>query len=170
MFTIEKKDKNTLARAGILKLFHSTIETPVFMPVGTNGMVKTFVSDELYEMNINIILSNAYHLYLRPGLEIIEKAGGLHKFSNWNKSILTDSGGFQLFSLSNLNKIKKDGIEFSSHVDGSKHFLSPEDVINVQKVIGSDIMMVLDHCTSGTTDYKDAVKALETTTRWQKNR
>jgi len=168
LFSILKKDSNSQARAGILKLYHGEVKTPVFMPVGTNGTVKTFLPYELLDMDVEIILSNAYHLYLRPGLEVIEKLGGLHKFSNWNKNILTDSGGFQIFSLSKLTKIKTDGIEFNSHIDGSKHFLSPEKVIDVQKIIGSDIMMILDHCTASGTDYKGAVKALETTTRWAK--
>ena len=166
MFDIEHINSETSARAGRLKLYHGEVKTPVFMPVGTNGIVKTFLPHELENMDNNIILSNAYHLYLRPGIDIIKKAGGLHKFINWKNNILTDSGGFQLFSLSALNKIKNEGIYFNSHIDGSKHFLSPTDVINVQKIIGSDIMMVLDHCTSANTSYKDSVKALETTTKW----
>ena len=168
MFKIEHKDLKTSARTGILKLFHGEINTPVFMPVGTNGFVKTFLPYELEEMNINIILSNAYHLYLRPGMDVIEKAGGLHNFINWNKNILTDSGGFQLFSLSSLNKIKEEGIKFSSHIDGSKHFLTPIDIINIQKILGSDIMMLLDHCTPSGTSYKDALKAVKTATLWAK--
>ena len=166
MFKIEHKDSKTNARTGILKLHHGEIKTPVFMPVGTNGFVKTFLPHELEEMDINIILSNAYHLYLRPGMDIIEKAGSLHNFINWKKNILTDSGGFQLFSLSSLNKIKEEGIKFNSHIDGSKHFLTPIDVINIQKILGSDIMMLLDHCTPSGTSYKDALKAVKTTTKW----
>jgi queuine tRNA-ribosyltransferase len=166
LFKIEKKDAKTHARAGVLKLFHGEVKTPVFMPVGTNGTVKTFLPYELEEMDIEIILSNAYHLYLRPGLDVIEKLNGLHNFSNWKRNILTDSGGFQIFSLSNLTKIKNDGIEFNSHIDGSKHYLTPEKVVDIQKIIGSDIMMVLDHCTSPKTEYRDAIKALETTSRW----
>ncbi len=168
MFQIEHKDSNTSARSGILKLYHCEINTPVFMPVGTNGFVKTFLPYELEKMNINIILSNAYHLYLRPGMDIIENAGGLHKFINWDKNILTDSGGFQLFSLSSLNKIKEEGIKFNSHIDGSKHFLTPIDIINIQKTLGSDIIMVLDHCTPTGTSHKDALKAVKTTTNWAK--
>ncbi len=166
MFKLEKKDTKTHARAGLLSLFHGEIHTPVFMPVGTNGTVKTFLPYELEEMDIEIILANAYHLYLRPGMEVIESQGGLHSFSNWKRNILTDSGGFQIFSLSSLTKIKKDGIIFNSHIDGSKHYLSPGDVANIQRIIGSDIMMVLDHCTPTGTEYKDAAAALETTTRW----
>ncbi|HOV14255.1 MAG TPA: tRNA guanosine(34) transglycosylase Tgt, partial [Spirochaetota bacterium] len=166
MFHLIKKDSNSQARAGILKLFHNEVKTPVFMPVGTNGTVKTFLPNELLEMDIEIILSNAYHLYLRPGMEVIEKFSDLHNFSNWNRNILTDSGGFQIFSLSKLTKIKDDGIEFNSHIDGSKHYLTPENVINIQKIIGSDIMMVLDHCTSTDTTYEDAKKALDRTTKW----
>ena len=166
MLKIEHNDPQTSARAGILELFHGKVETPFFMPVGTNGFVKTFLPHEIGEMNYDIILSNAYHLYLRPGMDVIEKAGGLHNFVNWKKNILTDSGGFQLFSLSSLNKIEEDGIKFNSHIDGSKHFLSPTDVIDIQKTLGSDIIMILDHCTSAGTDYKKSIKALETTTRW----
>ncbi len=168
MFTIMAEDPTTKARNGLLKLYHSTIETPVFMPVGTNGTVKTFMPYELEEMDIGIILSNAYHLYLRPGMPVIEQSGGLHKFAGWNRSILTDSGGFQLFSLSSLNRIKDDGIYFNSHIDGSKHFLSPEMVVDVQKTIGSDIMMVLDHCTASGISHKEADRAVELTTRWAK--
>lgn len=136
------------------------------MPVGTNGPVKTFLPYELKEMGIQIALSNSYHLYLRPGMEVIEKLGGLHQFIGWDRNILTDSGGFQIFSLNALNKIKKEGVEFRSHIDGSKHFLTPEQVVEIQKTIGSDIMMVLDQCTPPEINYADAVKALETTTRW----
>ncbi|HPO49322.1 MAG TPA: tRNA guanosine(34) transglycosylase Tgt, partial [Spirochaetota bacterium] len=166
MFQIEKKDSKTFARAGILNLFHNSVKTPVFMPVGTNGTVKTFLPYELKEMDIEIILSNAYHLYLRPGTSVIEKFGDLHSFSNWDRNILTDSGGFQIFSLSKLTKIKDDGIEFNSHIDGSKRYLTPEEVVNVQKIIGSDIMMVLDHCTSTEATFEQAKKALERTTKW----
>ncbi len=168
MFNIIQLDPYSKARAGILKLHHSSIETPVFMPVGTNGTVKTFFPEELYEIGIDIILSNAYHLFLRPGVDVIKSAQGLHSFANWKKSILTDSGGFQLFSLSSLNKIKEEGIYFNSHIDGSKHFLSPELVVDTQKIIGSDIMMVLDHCTASGISEKDALKAVELTTRWAK--
>ncbi len=166
MFIIEKKDSSSHGRAGKLFLYHGEVLTPVFMPVGTNGPVKSFLPYEIKEMGIQIMLSNSYHLYLRPGMDVMEKLGGLHNFTGFDGNILTDSGGFQIFSLSSLTKIKKDGIEFRSHIDGSKHFLSPENVVSVQKSIGSDIMMVLDQCTSPDISYNDAVKALETTTRW----
>lgn len=168
IFTLQKKDDATFARAGVVSLAHGEVKTPVFMPVGTNGTVKTFCPEELYDMDTEIILSNAYHLYLRPGMEVMEEMGGLHKFANWKRNILTDSGGFQIFSLSQLTKIKSDGIEFASHIDGSRHYLTPENVVHIQKTIGSDIMMVLDHCTAPDTSHKDAVTALETTTRWAK--
>jgi queuine tRNA-ribosyltransferase len=166
IFEIEAKCGKSLARAGKLKLFHGEVKTPVFMPVGTNGTVKTFMPYELKEMDIGIILSNAYHLYLRPGMEVMEKMGGLHSFMNWDRNILTDSGGFQIFSLNSLTKITRNGIEFSSHIDGSKHYLTPEDVVKVQTVIGSDIIMVLDHCTKAGAEYGESLKACETTTRW----
>ncbi|MBQ2293794.1 MAG: tRNA-guanine transglycosylase, partial [Spirochaetales bacterium] len=166
MFTLEKKDEKTFARAGTVHLYHGDVQTPVFMPVGTNGPVKTFLPYEIKEINAQIMLSNAYHLYLRPGLEVIEEMGGLHAFAGWDRNILTDSGGFQIFSLSSLNKIKNDGIEFRSHIDGSKHFLSPENVVDVQRILGSDIMMVLDHCTPPEITHNQATKAVDTTTRW----
>ncbi len=166
MFEIKYRDNGSNARAGELKLYHNSVKTPVFMPVGTNGVVKTFFPKELYEMDIEIILSNSYHIYLRPGMDVIKKANGLHKFSAWNRNILTDSGGFQVFSLSKIVKIKNDGVEFRSHIDGSKHFLTPGDVVEIQKTIGSDIMMVLDHCTPPNISYEKAKEALDTTTRW----
>ncbi len=168
MIEILNTDKNTLARSIKIKLYHGDVITPVFMPVGTNGTVKSFIPHELEDMDINIILSNTYHLYLRPGIDVIEKAGNLHEFSGWKKNILTDSGGFQLYSLSGLNKISEEGIYFSSHIDGSRHFLSPVDIIEIQKKIGSDIMMVLDHCTSSDTSYEDSIRALELTSKWAK--
>lgn len=166
MFTLEKKDEKTFARAGTVHLYHGDVQTPVFMPVGTNGPVKTFLPYEIKEINAQIMLSNAYHLYLRPGLEVIEEMGGLHSFAGWDRNILTDSGGFQIFSLSSLNKIKNDGIEFRSHIDGSKHFLSAENVVDVQRILGSDIMMVLDHCTPPQITHNEAAKAVDTTARW----
>lgn len=165
-FEIIKVDSKTKARIGKLNLFHGTVETPVFMPVGTNATVKTFMPDELEQIGYKIILSNTYHLYLRPGIEIIEKANGLHNFMAWKWNILTDSGGFQLFSLSSLSKITDEGIKFSSHIDGSKHFLTPQDVIIIQQKIGSDIIMVLDQCTKAGIDYNLALKALKRTTKW----
>ncbi len=166
-FKLIGKDEVTKARAGILKTAHGEIETPIFMPVGTQGTVKA-VTPRMLERDIQaqIILGNTYHLYLRPGTEILEKAGGLHKFMNWNKPILTDSGGFQIFSLAELRKLKKDGVEFRSHLDGSKHFFTPEKVIGIQRSIGSDIMMPLDECTPYPCDYDYAKNSQELTSRW----
>ncbi|NWG27333.1 MAG: tRNA guanosine(34) transglycosylase Tgt, partial [Ignavibacteriaceae bacterium] len=146
---------------------HGTVETPAFMPVGTQGTVKAVNQNFLeHDIKAQIVLSNTYHLYLRPGTEILEKAGGLHKFMNWQKPILTDSGGYQVYSLSNLRKLKDDGVEFRSHLDGSSHFFSPEKVIQIQRSIGSDIMMVLDECTPYPCDYDYAKKSTELTSRW----
>ena len=145
-FTLIHKDKTSKARLGVLKTSRGEVNTPVFMPVGTQATIKTLSNQEVLDAGAEIILANAYHLYLRPGEEIIKEAGGLHKFMSWEKPILTDSGGFQIFSLAPLRKIKKDGVEFRSHIDGSKHFLTPQDVINFQYVLGSDIMMPLDEC------------------------
>ncbi len=145
-FQVLHKDPQTKARTGVLKTPHGEIKTPVFMPVGTQGTVKTISNPELLEAGAQIILGNAYHLYLRPGEEVIKAAGGLHGLMNWKKPILTDSGGFQIFRLAGLRKIKNEGVEFKSHIDGSKHFLTPEDVIRIQTNIGSDIMMPLDEC------------------------
>jgi len=166
-FRLLAKDKNSKARSGVLDTPHGTLETPIFMPVGTQGTVKA-VNNSFLENDINapIILGNTYHLYLRPGTDILERAGGLHKFMNWNRAILTDSGGFQIFSLADLRKLKKDGVEFKSHLDGSKHFFRPEKVINIQRSIGSDIMMVLDECTPYPCDYEYAKKSKDLTTRW----
>ena len=166
-FKIEAKDKNSKARAGTFTTDHGVVNTPVFMPVGTQGTVKA-VNQNLLEHDIKaqIVLSNTYHLYLRPGTETLEKAGGLHRFMNWKKPILTDSGGYQVFSLSDLRKMKPDGVEFSSHLDGSKHFFTPEKVIGIQRSIGSDIMMVLDECTPYPCDYKYASKSTELTSKW----
>lgn len=146
---------------------HGVVETPAFMPVGTQGTVKAVNQDYLEkDINAQIILSNTYHLYLRPGTEVLEKAGGLHKFMNWRKPILTDSGGYQVYSLSSLRKLKEDGVEFRSHLDGSTHFFSPEKVIKIQRSIGSDIMMVLDECTPYPCDYEYAKKSTELTSKW----
>ena len=146
LFEIEKVSTKTSARAGTLKLAHGNIETPIFMPVGTQATVKTLSPNELEEIGSQIILANSYHLYLRPGSELIKIAGGLHKFSNWSKPILTDSGGYQVFSLAELNKIKQEGVYFQSHLDGSYHVFTPEKVVKLQRCYGSDIMMVLDEC------------------------
>jgi len=146
IFTINKTDSNTSARAGTLDLAHGSVLTPVFMPVGTQATVKTLSPRELTEIGSQIILANTYHLYLRPGAEILKSAGGLHRFSNWEKPILTDSGGYQVFSLAELNKIKPEGLYFQSHLDGSYHTFTPEKVVQLQRNFGSDIMMVLDEC------------------------
>lgn len=168
MFKLIHKDKSTKARLGKLKTAHGEVNTPVFMPVGTQGTVKAISNEELKNCNVEIILGNAYHLYLRPGLGIIKKAGGLHKFMGWQSPILTDSGGYQVFSLAVLRKISKEGVEFSSHIDGTKHFLTPEKVIEIQEALGSDIMMTLDECVHypAARDYVE--QSLELTTRWAK--
>ena len=157
------------ARAGIINTDHGEIQTPIFMPVGTAASVKAVNQKQLKDVvKAQIILGNTYHLYLRPGMEIMEKAGGLHNFMHWEKPILTDSGGFQVFSLSAIRKLKDEGVEFRSHIDGSKHFFTPENVVDTQRIIGSDIMMALDECTPGNADYDYAKKSLELTTKWLK--
>jgi queuine tRNA-ribosyltransferase len=165
-FMVTHKDATTAARCGTLTLEHGTVQTPIFMPVGTQATVKTMTPRELDECSAQIILGNAYHLYLRPGLEVIREAGGLHKFMHWDKPILTDSGGYQIFSLSLLRKIKDEGLEFQSHLDGSKHFLTPEDVVDVQNALGSDIMMPLDECVPYPASHEMAQIALKRTTLW----
>jgi len=165
-YSITCRDNKTTARTGVLHLAHGDVETPVFMPVGTNGTVKAITADDLKEIGFDLILSNTYHLYLRPGEEVIEKAGGLHRFINWDRNILTDSGGFQIFSLSALRKIKNEGAWFQSHIDGSKHFLSPEKAVTIQAVFGSDIQMQLDYCSHWGASRKEAEKALTITTDW----
>lgn len=166
-FKIISEDKNSKARAGIFNTDHGIVETPRFMPVGTQGTVKA-VSQRILkdEIKAPIILGNTYHLYLRPGMEVLESAGGLHKFMNWSNAILSDSGGFQIFSLAELRKLKKDGVDFKSHLDGSKHFFSPKKVIQIQRTIGSDIMMVLDECTPYPCEYDYAVKSTQLTSDW----
>ena len=162
-------DKNSGARYGKITLPHGSFETPVFMPVGTLGTVKAMTVEELEEMvKANIILGNTYHLYLRPGMEVIKAAGGLHKFMNWNHNILTDSGGFQVFSLNSLRKITEEGVEFRSHLNGEKHFLSPEKAIDIQQILGSDIMMCFDECAPYPADREYVEKSMERTTRWAK--
>jgi queuine tRNA-ribosyltransferase len=161
------KDKHSKARTGWFETDHGKVETPIFMPVGTQGTVKAVNQHYLeHEIKAQIVLSNTYHLYLRPGTDILEKAGGLHKFMNWQKPILTDSGGYQVFSLAELRKLKPDGVEFSSHLDGSRHFFTPEKVINIQRSIGSDIMMVLDECTPYPCEYDYAKKSVQLTSNW----
>jgi len=156
------------ARIGLINTYHSEIETPVFMPVGTVGTVKAIENRELEEFNTKIILGNTYHLYLRPGMEVMKNANGLHRFMNWNAGLLTDSGGFQVFSLSSLKKVSDDGVVFSSHIDGSKHFFTPEKVIEVQRIIGSDIMMPLDECLPNPSEWKTVSKSLNRTHSWEK--
>ncbi|NLI93619.1 MAG: tRNA guanosine(34) transglycosylase Tgt [Peptococcaceae bacterium] len=163
-----KKDTKTKARLGKLYTPHGIVDTPVFMPVGTQATVKTMSPEELKDIDAKIILSNTYHLYLRPGHELIKKAGGLHRFMNWDGTILTDSGGFQVFSLGDLRKISEEGVEFRSHLDGSKQFLSPEKSIEVQMALGSDIVMAFDECTPYPSTHEYAEKSAQRTTRWLK--
>jgi queuine tRNA-ribosyltransferase len=166
-FELSGKDSNSNARAGVLTTAHGQIETPIFMPVGTVGSVKAVTQEQLKsEINAQIILGNTYHLYLRPGTEILEQAGGLHKFNGWDGPILTDSGGYQVFSLSNNRKLKEEGAMFQSHIDGSKHLFSPERVIDIQRSIGADIIMAFDECPPYPSEYDYAKKSMELTHRW----
>ena len=166
IFTETSRDASSAARTGILELPHGKLETPVFMPVGTNGTVKALTREDLKEIGFDIILSNTYHLYLRPGMDVMTGAGGLHQFMGWDRNILTDSGGFQVFSLAPFRKITPEGIKFRSHIDGSYHFLTPENVVELQVTMGSDIQMQLDVCTSWGASRKEAEKALQTTSLW----
>ena len=166
-FELQATDANGSARAGLITTDHGVIETPIFMPVGTVGSVKGVHFHELRDdIKAQIILGNTYHLYLRPGTEILRAAGGLHKFNGWERPILTDSGGFQVFSLSDNRKLTDEGVWFRSHIDGSKHLFTPENVVDTQRIIGADIMMALDECTPGTADRKYARKSLDLTLRW----
>ncbi|MCK9268343.1 MAG: tRNA guanosine(34) transglycosylase Tgt [Alkaliphilus sp.] len=165
-YELIKVCKQSGARLGKLYTPHGTIETPIFMPVGTQATVKAMTPEELTEVNSQIILSNTYHLYLRPGHKLIERAGGLHKFMNWDRPILTDSGGFQVFSLGPLREISEEGVEFRSHIDGSKHFIGPEKAVDIQNSLGADIMMVFDECVSYPAEYDYVRASLERTTRW----
>lgn len=166
-FELQHTDLHTKARAGIITTDHGQIETPIFMPVGTVGSVKGLtVRDLKEEVKAQIILGNTYHLYLRPGTEILEKAGGLHKFNGWDKPILTDSGGFQVFSLTGIRKLTEEGCTFRSHLDGSKHMFSPERAMDIERSIGADIIMALDECPPGTSDHAYAKKSLGLTHRW----
>ncbi len=166
-FTLQHTDPQTKARVGTVETDHGTIQTPIFMPVGTAGSVKAVHQRELKEdIQAQIILGNTYHLYLRPGLDIIEKAGGLHRFNGWDRPILTDSGGYQVFSLSGSRKIKEDGVMFKSHIDGSKHHFTPENVMDIQRTIGADIIMAFDECTPYPCEYGYARKSMEMTHRW----
>ena len=168
-YELIKKDAKTGARRGRIYTPHGIIETPVFMPVGTQATVKAMTPDELKEMvNAKIILSNTYHLYLRPGDELIAEAGGLHKFMNWDRAILTDSGGFQVFSLADLRNITEEGVKFKSHLDGSSHFISPEKSMSIQNNLGSDIMMAFDECCPYPATYEYTKASMERTTRWAK--
>jgi queuine tRNA-ribosyltransferase len=168
-FKLTAKDKNSKARAGEIDLPHGKIRTPVFMPVGTAGSVKAVHQHELIDdVKAQIILGNTYHLYLRPGLNILEGAGGLHRFMNWSGPILTDSGGYQVYSLAETRKIKEDGVAFTSHIDGSKHFFTPEYAMDIQRTIGADIIMAFDECTPYPCDYRYAKKSMEMTHRWLK--
>lgn len=161
------QDKDSSARAGLIQTDHGMIETPIFMPVGTAGTVKAVFHRDLEEdIKAQIILGNTYHLYLRPGIDIINKAGGLHKFISWDKPILTDSGGYQVFSLAANRKLKDEGCDFRSHIDGSKHFFSPENVVDIQRKIGADIIMALDECPPGDSDWNYANKSLALTQKW----
>jgi queuine tRNA-ribosyltransferase len=166
IFKITHSSKKSSARTGVLKTQHGKIETPFFMPIATYGAVKTQSSDEIKDLPSNILLSNTYHLYIRPGTKILEEAGGLHKFMNWNQIILTDSGGYQVYSLQGMRKITDDGVTFQSHLDGSKHHFTPEKVVDIQRSIGSDIMMMLDVCPPGDANKKKWVEALNITTKW----
>ena len=166
-FEIQHTDPNSNARAGKITTDHGVIETPIFMPVGTVASVKAVHQHELKEdIKAQIILGNTYHLYLRPGVSALEQAGGLHKFNGWDRPILTDSGGFQVFSLSENRKLKEEGATFRSHIDGSKHLFTPENVVDIQRSIGADIIMAFDECTPGTADYQYAKKSMEMTHRW----
>jgi len=166
-FQLIAEDKNSKARAGLLTTDHGVIETPIFMPVGTIGSVKGITQEQLEkDIMAQIILSNTYHLYLRPGTNILEQAGGLHKFIHWDKPILTDSGGFQVFSLSGIRKIKEEGVEFRSHIDGTKHLFTPENVMDIQRSIGADIIMAFDECTPYPCEYNYAKRSMQLTHRW----
>ena len=166
-FLLEKTDLNSKARAGRIRTDHGEILTPIFMPVGTAGSVKAISQQQLLnDVGAQIILGNTYHLYLRPGLEVLEKAGGLHKFNGWPRSILTDSGGYQVFSLSGTRKIKEEGVTFRSHIDGSQHLFTPESAIDVQRIIGGDIMMAFDECPPGGSDFNYAKASMDLTHRW----
>jgi len=165
-FEVLKQSTNTSARLGFIETPHNSFKTPVFMPVGTQATVKTMTPEELEQIGAKIILSNTYHLYLRPGHELVKEAGGLHKFMNWGGSILTDSGGFQVFSLGDLREIKEEGVTFRSHIDGSLHFIGPETSIEIQNALGSDIIMAFDECIPYPATYDYVLDSVERTTRW----
>lgn len=168
-FTLQAQDKGSRARAGLLETAHGNIQTPIFMPVGTAGTVKGVHQHELInDLQAQIILGNTYHLYLRPGLDVISKAGGLHKFNGWNRPLLTDSGGYQVYSLTEVRKIREEGVTFRSHIDGSKHLFTPENVMDTQRIIGADIIMAFDECTPYPCNYNYARRSLDMTHRWLK--
>ena len=168
-FTLQAEDKASRARAGVLETAHGNIQTPIFMPVGTAGTVKAVHQHELVQdIQAQIILGNTYHLYLRPGFDVLHKAGGLHKFNHWNGPILTDSGGYQVYSLTEVRKIREEGVTFRSHIDGSKHLFTPENVMDTQRIIGADIIMAFDECTPYPCEYSYARKSLDMTHRWLK--
>lgn len=167
-FTLLKKSSQCDARLGKLYTTRGTIDTPVFMPVGTQGSVKSISTEQLIELRAQIILANSYHIYLRPGLDIIKKSGGIQKFNSWNRPMLTDSGGFQIFSLNGFRKIKEEGVEFKSHIDGSKHFISPEISMQIQKTIGADIIMCFDECTPYPATYEYAKNSMQLSLKWAK--
>ncbi len=168
-FTIDATDKGSKARAGVFTTAHGEVQTPIFMPVGTVGTVKAVHQHELVEqVQAEIILGNTYHLYLRPGLEVLEKAGGLHKFNGWEKPLLTDSGGYQVYSLASTRKITEEGVKFQSHIDGSRHLFTPENVMDTQRVIGADIIMAFDECPPYPCEYKYAKRSMHMTHRWLK--
>ncbi len=169
MFKLLKKSKKSAARLGILKTAHGDVQTPFFMPIATKAAVKNLTALEVKDLGAQIILSNTYHLYLQPGLEVLKKQGGLHKMMNWAGPILTDSGGFQVFSLSKIRKIMAHGVEFSSHIDGSKHLLTPKKVLEIQKIIGTDIAMILDVCPSSKDSKHKIKEAVDSTTLWAKD-
>lgn len=165
-FTLLDEDVSTSARRGKISTAHGTFDTPSFMPVGTQGVVKGISPEDMTEMGVGVVLCNAYHLYLRPGCQTIARLGGLHSFMNWGGAIITDSGGYQIFSISSLQKSSKEGVRFRSHIDGSEHFLTPEDVLGIQFALGADLMMVLDECTSYPITHSQAEKSLATTLNW----
>ncbi|MFI5222402.1 MAG: tRNA guanosine(34) transglycosylase Tgt, partial [Bacteroidia bacterium] len=166
-FSIAKKNIETKARAAVIQTARGEIETPIFMPVGTQGTVKGVTQKDLEEeIKAQIILANTYHIYLRPGLDVISNAGGIHNFINWKKPMLTDSGGYQVFSMTDMRKISEDGVWFQSHIDGSKHFFSPENAIDIQRKIGADFIMAFDECTPFPCEYDVAKKSMEMTNRW----
>src|SRR5213078_3857175 len=165
-FELLTKDSTTRARRGRLHTAHGIVETPIFMPVGTQATVKSMTPDQLHDLQVEILLCNSYHLFLRPGHETVRRLGGLHRFMGWDRPILTDSGGFQVFSLSSLRNISEDGVRFQSHLDGSTHFLSPESAIDIQMALGSDIMMILDDCLAYPAEHAAAEKSMKRSLAW----